>query len=97
MSLLGTTGIEDKLQEGVPETIAQLRRAGIIVWVLTGDKQETAVNIAHSCKLFAEDMRLILLNAKSKDMAESLINQSLEAIDEGGSKTTYPFSLTLGT
>ena len=36
---VGATGIEDKLQEGVPETIAALREAGINVWVLTGDKQ----------------------------------------------------------
>jgi len=39
LKLLGATGIEDKLQEGVPETIANLREAGIVVWVLTGDKQ----------------------------------------------------------
>ena len=39
MKLLGATGIEDKLQEGVPETISNLREAGIVVWVLTGDKQ----------------------------------------------------------
>ena len=35
----GATGIEDKLQDGVPDTIAHLREAGIKVWVLTGDKQ----------------------------------------------------------
>lgn len=39
LELLGATGIEDKLQEGVPETISSLRAAGIVVWVLTGDKQ----------------------------------------------------------
>ena len=39
LSLLGATAIEDKLQEGVPETIKNLRMAGIVVWVLTGDKQ----------------------------------------------------------
>ena len=47
LTLLGATGIEDKLQEGVPETINNLRKAGIVVWVLTGDKQETAINIAY--------------------------------------------------
>ena len=57
LSLLGTTGIEDRLQDGVPDTIASLRAAGIVVWVLTGDKQETAVNIAYSCKLFAQVTR----------------------------------------
>ena len=44
------SGIEDKLQEGVPDAIYRLRQAGIVVWVLTGDKQETAINIAYSCR-----------------------------------------------
>ncbi|GMF08185.1 unnamed protein product [Ambrosiozyma monospora] len=43
--LLGATAIEDKLQDGVPETISILQEAGIKVWVLTGDRQETAINI----------------------------------------------------
>uniref|UniRef100_A0A8C9Z9F6 Phospholipid-transporting ATPase n=1 Tax=Sander lucioperca TaxID=283035 RepID=A0A8C9Z9F6_SANLU len=51
LQLLGATGIEDRLQDGVPETIASLRMAGLQIWVLTGDKQETAVNIAYACKL----------------------------------------------
>lgn len=41
MELLGATGIEDRLQDGVPETIARLREGGLKVWVLTGDKQVT--------------------------------------------------------
>lgn len=45
LSLLGATGVEDKLQKGVPETITRLRRAGIKIWMLTGDKRETAINI----------------------------------------------------
>ena len=48
LKLLGATGIEDKLQEGVPETIANIREAGIVVWVLTGDKQVCVFNFAHS-------------------------------------------------
>lgn len=43
--LLGATAIEDRLQAGVPETISTLMRADIKIWVLTGDKQETAINI----------------------------------------------------
>ena len=43
LKLLGATAIEDKLQEGVPETIADLKRAGIKIWVATGDKLETAI------------------------------------------------------
>ena len=54
MRMVGATGIEDRLQEGVPDAIARLREAGIVVWVLTGDKQETAVNIAYSCRLFSQ-------------------------------------------
>ncbi|XP_063276371.1 phospholipid-transporting ATPase ID isoform X5 [Prinia subflava] len=56
MMLLGATAIEDKLQQGVPETIAILTLANIKIWVLTGDKQETAVNIGYSCKMLTDDM-----------------------------------------
>lgn len=48
LMLLGATAIEDRLQAGVPETIATLMRADIKIWVLTGDKQETAINIGES-------------------------------------------------
>uniref|UniRef100_A0A8C9RP53 Phospholipid-transporting ATPase n=1 Tax=Scleropages formosus TaxID=113540 RepID=A0A8C9RP53_SCLFO len=56
MLLLGATGIEDKLQDGVSHTIEQLSRADIKIWVLTGDKQETAENIGYSCNLLREEM-----------------------------------------
>ena len=52
LTLLGATAIEDKLQDGVPETIANLILGGVKVWVLTGDKQETAINIGYSCQVF---------------------------------------------
>lgn len=80
LKLIGATGIEDKLQEGVPETIANLRAAGIVVWVLTGDKQETAVNIAYSCKLFSHNMTVLKINARSRDAAEQTIKCHLENI-----------------
>lgn len=47
LTLIGATAIEDKLQEGVPSCIETLSRAGIKIWVLTGDKIETAINIAY--------------------------------------------------
>lgn len=56
MHLIGVTAIEDKLQDGVPEAIANLQLAGIKIWVLTGDKQETAINIGYSCQLLSDDM-----------------------------------------
>lgn len=48
LRLLGATAIEDKLQDGVPETIADLKRAGIKIWVATGDKLETAIGTPRS-------------------------------------------------
>ena len=51
--LIGSTAIEDKLQVDVGKTIHDLKRAGIKVWVLTGDKVETAINIGYSCKLLS--------------------------------------------
>ncbi|NXD09484.1 AT8B1 ATPase, partial [Nothocercus nigrocapillus] len=53
--LLGATAIEDKLQDGVPETINKLSKAGIKIWVLTGDKKETAENIGFSCELLTDE------------------------------------------
>lgn len=50
LELLGITAIEDRLQDGVPECIEALRNAGIRVWVLTGDRIETAVNIAYASR-----------------------------------------------
>lgn len=59
--LLGATAIEDKLQDGVPEAIYTLQQAGIKIWVLTGDRQETAINIGLSCRLISESMSLVSL------------------------------------
>ncbi|KAK2901726.1 phospholipid-transporting ATPase ID-like [Channa argus] len=72
--LLGATAIEDKLQDGVPQTIEQLSKADIKVWVLTGDKQETAENIAYSCNLLREEMNevFIISGNSPNDVREEL-------------------------
>eukprot|EP01002_Notosolenus_urceolatus_P004438 NODE_216_length_2464_cov_10.887785_g167_i0.p1 GENE.NODE_216_length_2464_cov_10.887785_g167_i0~~NODE_216_length_2464_cov_10.887785_g167_i0.p1 ORF type:complete len:754 (-),score=198.23 NODE_216_length_2464_cov_10.887785_g167_i0:202-2244(-) len=57
-TLLGATGIEDKLQEGVPDAVAVLLRAGLQVWVLTGDKVGTAINIGKAANLITSDMHI---------------------------------------
>ncbi|GLT31904.1 hypothetical protein SLA2020_066040 [Shorea laevis] len=57
--LLGATAVEDKLQKGVPECIQKLAGAGIRIWVLTGDKMGTSINIGYACKLLREGMKLI--------------------------------------
>ena len=77
LSLLGATAIEDKLQDGVPDTIAQLLDAHIHVWVLTGDKQETAINIGHSCKLLQNDNQIIIINTTSLDDTRTEVNEHL--------------------
>ncbi|CAL7937067.1 unnamed protein product [Xylocopa violacea] len=84
LSLLGVTGIEDKLQAGVPETMSTLMAAGIVIWVLTGDKPETAVNIAYSARLFSPAMQLLWLQARSKTIAEALIHGYLESARKEG-------------
>ncbi|CAI5758288.1 unnamed protein product [Candida verbasci] len=80
--LLGATAIEDKLQDGVPETIHTLQDAGIKIWVLTGDRQETAVNIGMSCKLLSEDMNLLIINEENKTNTRLNLQEKLTAIQE---------------
>uniref|UniRef100_A0A8C4HCP1 Phospholipid-transporting ATPase n=1 Tax=Dicentrarchus labrax TaxID=13489 RepID=A0A8C4HCP1_DICLA len=80
LQLLGATGIEDRLQDGVPETIASLRKAGLQIWVLTGDKQETAVNIAYACKLLDPEEEILTLNADSQEACALLLEESLHYI-----------------
>ncbi|KAE9456087.1 hypothetical protein C3L33_12010, partial [Rhododendron williamsianum] len=67
--ILGVAAIEDRLQDGVPETITTLRRAGINFWMLTGDKQSTALQIALSCNLVSPEPKgqLLLINGKTDD------------------------------
>uniref|UniRef100_A0A158QD87 Phospholipid-transporting ATPase n=1 Tax=Hymenolepis diminuta TaxID=6216 RepID=A0A158QD87_HYMDI len=67
LELLGATGIEDSLQDGVPDTISALREAGMKVWVLTGDKEETATSIAYAAKLITEEQRLFVLSAPNAE------------------------------
>ena len=73
--MIGVTAIDDKLQAGVPDTIFNLMRGGIKVWVLTGDKQETAINIGTSCRLLGPEMEpLLIINGHSlEDVSEQII------------------------
>ncbi|CAD6565970.1 MAG: aminophospholipid translocase [Alectoria sarmentosa] len=78
--LLGATAIEDKLQDGVPDTIHTLQEAGIKIWVLTGDRQETAINIGMSCKLISEDMTLLIINEDNSAATRTNLENKLTAI-----------------
>ncbi|NXG67568.1 AT8B2 ATPase, partial [Hemiprocne comata] len=76
LMLLGATAIEDKLQDGVPQTIETLAKANIKIWVLTGDKQETAMNIGYSCNLLYDDMEdvFVIEGSTSDDVLHELRN-----------------------
>lgn len=80
--LLGATAIEDKLQDGVPETIHVLQEAGIKIWVLTGDRQETAINIGLSCKLLSEDMNLLIVNEETPEATRDNLRSKLDAMNK---------------
>ncbi|KAG2495688.1 hypothetical protein HYH03_006288 [Edaphochlamys debaryana] len=89
LRLLGCTAIEDKLQDGVPECIRTLAMAGIRIWVLTGDKMETAINIAFACSLLTEAMHQFTISvygvkavedaeeAGDKELAERLAHEAV--------------------
>jgi phospholipid-translocating ATPase len=85
--LLGGTAIEDRLQEGVPDAISLLGRAGIKLWVLTGDKVETAINIGFSCNLLDNDMDLIIFKVTDESLAtaEALLDEKLAIFGMTGS------------
>ncbi|KAL4308500.1 hypothetical protein GQ457_01G045260 [Hibiscus cannabinus] len=77
LCILGASAIEDKLQEGVPEAIESLRTAGIKVWVLTGDKQETAISIGYSSKLLTSKMTQIIVNNNSKESCRKSLEDAI--------------------
>lgn len=66
--LLGATAVEDKLQPGVPECIDKLAQAGIKLWVLTGDKMETAINIGYACSLLRQGMTQIIITLETAEI-----------------------------
>ncbi|KAJ7779112.1 phospholipid-transporting ATPase 1 [Mycena metata] len=83
LTILGATALEDKLQEGVPEAIEMLHRAGIKLWILTartGDKLQTAIEIGYSCNLLKADMDLMILSADSQQQARAQIEAGLNKI-----------------
>ncbi|KAI8980872.1 hypothetical protein BDB01DRAFT_795934 [Pilobolus umbonatus] len=82
MLLMGGTAIEDRLQDGVPETIAKLAQAGIKLWVLTGDKTETAINIGFSCNLITLDMELIVVKADEREQVAVELEKALKRANE---------------
>lgn len=93
LMLVGATAIEDKLQDGVPEAIATLLNAGLKMWVLTGDKMETAINIGYSCSLLNNNMTKMVFSSEPMEGYEDYTVTSREsAIDsmEAYIKKNFP-------
>ena len=73
LTLVGATAIEDRLQVGVPETIVQLQQAGVRTWMLTGDKQETAINVAYAAHLISQHTRVVVIKGSSLKATRKLM------------------------
>ncbi|KAI1300432.1 hypothetical protein F5Y03DRAFT_364100 [Xylaria venustula] len=94
LTLLGGTAIEDRLQDGVPDTIEILAKAGIKLWVLTGDKVETAINIGFSCNLLNNDMELINLKVTEDESGNTTGDQYVSELDKEITERLRHFGLT---
>lgn len=92
LTIIGCTAVEDRLQEDVASTLVDLRRAGIKIWVLTGDKKETAINISYSCKHFSSQMQKLVLTDLS-DVSQILtrLGEDLKYVKEFKSKKSFAY------
>ncbi|KAF4316299.1 hypothetical protein BBO99_00002177 [Phytophthora kernoviae] len=95
LDILGATAIEDRLQAEVPDTIYKLRQASIKIWMLTGDKEETAINIGFACRLLASDIERIIISADTHPDLNSIIDE-LEAYDQDDDNDDTSASIAAG-
>lgn len=75
LQLIGSTAIEDKLQDNVSKVISDIRAAGIKFWVLTGDKIETAINIGFSCNVLDNEMEIFIINEATRSGIEKQLRE----------------------
>jgi phospholipid-transporting ATPase len=100
LTLVGATAIEDRLQAGVPECVAQLSAAGISIWVLTGDKEETAINIAVASNLVlpTQHMKHVIVNktiCPSLDDIKLLLQREVELFTAAAAGDSKPLPRAL--
>lgn len=84
LTLLGATALEDKLQVGVPEAIETLHNAGIKLWILTGDKLQTAIEIGFSCNLLTSDMEIMIISADHETGTRAQLEAACNKIAAAG-------------
>lgn len=82
LHLIGATIVEDKLQADVPDTIRDLKLAGIKIWMLTGDKFSTAFNIGLSCNLISNDMKMFKIRGERGENMDFLIDDFSKFFNE---------------
>lgn len=92
--LLGATAIEDKLQDEVGDTIAKIKESGVKVWVLTGDKIETAINIGYSCRLLSDDLIQMQVTESTPEALNASLDEKLKQI-EGVDPATSKMALII--
>ncbi|GAB1302818.1 Phospholipid-transporting ATPase [Apodemus speciosus] len=91
MNLIGATAVEDKLQDQAAETIEALHAAGLKVWVLTGDKMETAKSTCYACRLFQTNTELLELTSKTIEESERKEDRLHELLTEYRKKLLHEF------
>ncbi|XP_060264239.1 phospholipid-transporting ATPase IG isoform X11 [Ovis aries] len=91
MHLIGATAVEDKLQDQAAETIEALHAAGLKVWVLTGDKMETAKSTCYACRLFQTNTELLELTTKTIEESERKEDRLHELLTEYRKKLLREF------
>lgn len=96
LHIVGATAIEDKLQKKVPETIATLAKAGIKLWVLTGDKRETAVEIGYSTHVLTSKMHLIEAPDNGKNYVRTQMSMEFLRMTKNGKLANYQTSALSG-
>lgn len=89
LHVVGATAVEDKLQVGVPETIATLSKAGIKLWVLTGDKRETAIEIGYSTKVLTPSMHLTEVADRGVDFVRAQCAMEFMRLVKAGNLPLY--------
>lgn len=94
LTLIGSSAVEDKLQEGVPETISLFQKAGIKIWVLTGDKLETSLEMGKLCRVVTPGMKEVILQAVTRDEMTQRLDAALQYARESQALIIEGASLT---
>ena len=81
LTVVGVTAVEDELQDDVRGTLKALRDANIKVWMLTGDKLETAINIGFSSALLTKDDIVVTLKPEEDLVSENEIKTFFSELD----------------